>query len=330
VATGQPIGLIVLLTAIAFAVAGCATNGSIKQSGESELVDSERAMVMPPPGGPAIVGVVQKGYENGLEQTLSLATSSNVPGQNYMRVAFVGGRGEGSSQLSYRPFRAGLLQQEIARAAPGVRLSRSPTFLQNSYGPFGYAFGHGRRGDACLYGWQQIRSGSQNRGTPTDLGMIQVRLRLCDNHATDEELLSVLYGYTITGSFDGQLWNPFGRPTAIDARIGKPGQPIYPTSARDENDFTFGYSAGQLVKPEPRRVRASAAREVRMAAPIAEEPSTAPDRPLVPLPGSAASTVHNSGASNARFIGTGPEAPSGTVPSPDCIGAMATTAGCKY
>lgn len=328
-ATRHQIGLVVLLTATASAVSGCGTTGSIKQSGESELVDLEKAMVMPPPGGPAIVGVVQKTYKNGLEQTLSLATSSSVPGQNYMKVAFVGGRGEGTSHQSYRPFRAATLQQEIARAAPGVRLSRSPTFLQNSYGPFGYAFGHGRSGDACLYGWQQIRSGSQNRGAPTDLGMIQVRLRLCDNRATDEELLSVLYGYTITGSFDGQLWNPFGRPTAIDARIGKSGQPIYPTSARDENVFTFGYSAGQLARPEPQPVRASVPRQTRVSAPIVPDVSLDPDRPVVPLPGISASAGVNSPSGEARPTGPRTEASSGNVPSPDCFGALASAASCK-
>ncbi|WP_353622788.1 cellulose biosynthesis protein BcsN [Aliirhizobium terrae] len=275
------------------------------------------------------MGVVQKSYKNGLEQTLSLATSSSVPGQNYIKVAFIGGRGEGSSQLSYRPLRAGALQQEIAKAAPGVRLSRSPTFLQNSYGPFGYAFGHGRNGDACLFGWQQIRSGSQNRGTPTDLGMIQVRVRLCDNRATDEELLSVLYGYTITGSFDGQLWNPFGRPTAIDARIGKSGQPIYPTRPSDESDFTFGYSAGQLWKPTAQRVRASVAREVRLEPPTAPEVSADPNRPVVPLPGSAASAGVNSDTSEERPTRPSAEASSGNVPSPDCLGAQVTSASCK-
>lgn len=328
-ATRQQTAWIILLTAIASAVSGCGTTGSIKQSGESELVDLEKAMVMPPPGGLAIVGVVQKAYKNGLEQTLSLATSSSVPGQNYMKVAFIGGRGEGSSQLSYRPLRAGALQQEIARAALGVRLSRSPTFLQNSYGPFGYALGHGQSGDACLYGWQQIRSGSQNRGTPTDLGMIQVRLRLCDNRATDEELLSVLYGYTITGSFDGQLWNPFGRPTAVDARIGRSGQPIYPTSARDENDFTFGYSVGQLGKPEPQPARASVPRQIRVSAPITPAVSTAPDRPVVPLPGSTASAGINSDIGEARPTRPSAEAQSGNVPSPDCLGALAIAASCK-
>jgi hypothetical protein len=316
----------VLLSAIASTVSGCGTTSSIKQSGESELVDSEKAMVMPPPGGPAIVGVVQKNYKNGLEQTLSLATSSSVPGQNYIKVAFVGGRGEGNSQQSYRPLRAAALQQEIARAAPGVRLSRSPTFLQNSYGPFGYAFGHGRSGDACLYGWQQIRSGSQNRGTPTNLGMIQVRLRLCDNRVTDEELLSVLYGYTITGSFDGQLWNPFGRPTAIDARIGKSGQPIYPTSARDENVFTFGYSAGQLAQPEPQPVRPSVSRRIRLSARVLPDP----DRPVVPLPGSSALAGVSSATGEARPTGARTEASSGNVPSPDCLGALASAASCKY
>ncbi|SFB61060.1 Cellulose biosynthesis protein BcsN [Rhizobium sp. NFR07] len=328
-ATGHQMGWIVLLIATAAAVSGCGTTGSIKQSGESELVDLEKAMVMPPPGGPAIVGVVQKSYRNGLEQTLSLATSSSVPGQNYMKVAIIGGRGEGSSKLSYRPLRAGALQQEIVRAAPGVRLSRSPIFLQNSYGPFGYAFGHGRSGDACLYGWQQIRSGSQNRGTPTDLGMIQVRLRLCDRRATDEELLSVLYGYTITGSFDGQLWNPFGRPTAIDSRIGKSGQPIYPSSARDEKDFTFSYSAGQALNPVPRSGRASVPQEVRVSAPTALDVPAVSNRPLVPLPGSAASASVASDVSETRQNGSSTEALSGTVPSPDCLGALAPAASCK-
>ena len=43
-----------------------------------------------------------------------------------------------------------------------------------------------------------------------NFGMIQVRLRLCDARASERQLFGVMYGYTIIGTLNGEIWNPYG------------------------------------------------------------------------------------------------------------------------
>lgn len=317
---------------------GCeTTTGGVAQPSGPELVARDKALVMPPPGGPAIVGVVQTKRGNGIEQTLSLDTSSSVPGQNYLKLSFQGGdTGDKAPSTAYRPLGDPELRREIASATPGAPLSRSSTFLQNAYGPFGYASGHSRRGDACLYGWQQIRSGSVGNGIGRDFGMIQVKLRICDNRATERELLSVMYGYTIVGNFQGEIWNPYGSPGGVDPRIGQPGQPIYPMPDMTARAMAFGYSPEPVVDHPPVRPRRVAVRPARVSAPVAVSPPPAPvsmpvvNGPRVPLPsgGGATGVQIPQPAPLAATTKSGGAAPV-SVPSPDCIGTTAMTAGCS-
>ncbi len=311
------------LSAVA-ALAACTSSGSVKQGSGPELVDNEEALVMPPPGGPAIVGVIGRTRGNGAEQTISLATSSTVQGQNYLKIAFFGGSGsQDGPSMTYRSLSEGDLRREIARAAPGVPLVRSTAFLQNAYGPFGYAFGRSRSGDACLYGWQQIRS-RNGSGIGRDFGMIQIRVRLCDIQATERQLLAVMYGYTVTGGFQGEIWNPYGRPGGVDSRIGQTGQPIYPAAEAVPQTISFGYSSPVATTRPATPVRA----KVREASPSV--PAERIDGPRVPLPeiGAApAAPVQSSSAVAVPGKASGGETV--TVPSPDCIGATVMTAACS-
>jgi hypothetical protein len=40
-----------------------------------------------------------------------------------------------------------------------------------------------------------------------------------------------VYGYTVTGSFSSDQWNPFGRATDAGSTVGVNGEPIYPNDA---------------------------------------------------------------------------------------------------
>jgi len=313
------------LSAVAM-LAACTSSGSVKQGNGPELVDKEEALVMPPPGGPAIVGVIGRTHGNGVEQTVSLATSSTVPGQNYFRIAFYGSSGsQEGPELSYRSLNEGDLRREIVRAAPGVPFVRSSAFLQNAYGPFGYASGRSRSGEACLYGWQQIRSRSTSSGIGRDLGMIQIRVRICDSHATERQLLAVMYGYTVTGGFQGEIWNPYGRPGGVDSRIGQTGQPIYPAAETGPQNISFGYSptVGTIRPATP--MRAEVVHETGPSVPVKR--SNGPRVPLPEIGVAPASPVQSSPAVAVSGKASGGEAV--TVPSPDCIGTTVLTVACS-
>jgi hypothetical protein len=309
--------------ALMLALVGCSTTGGVRQPSGPELVAADKALIMPPPGGPGIVGVVQQSHENGTEQTVSLTTVSRIPGQNYLKISFSGGRdAEQPTSTAYRPLGEATLRTEMNAAAPGVQLTRSTLYLQNAYGPFGYASGHSRHGDVCIYGWQQLRSRSTGNGFGRDFGMIQVRLRLCDNRATENELLSVLYGYTIVGGFQGEIWNPYGSPAPIDPRLGQTGQPIYPTPDATARLAAFGYSAATPITTNS--IRPVADRTVRAS--TAPHPTPAPAN-RVPAPGPEAGVITiPSPPADASVTGN---STSVVVPSPDCIGTTAIPAACS-
>lgn len=318
------------MAALAAMIAGCTSTGGVRQPVGPDSVEPEKALVLPPPGGPSIVSVVEQKRGNGVEQTISLFTSSSVQGQNFLKVQFLGASGAnpGAGNASYRMIREGDIAREMARSVPGVPMATSATFLQNSYGPFGYASGHSRAGDTCLYAWQQVRSSQSAHTQARNFGMIQIRLRLCDARASERQLLGIVYGYTVTGTFDGDIWNPYGAPPPADPALGQTGAPIYP----DEG----GYRATTMpigYEPAPaavRQTRAVAVRRVQAqpapAAPVLQPPVG----PRVPLPNDDTQTNAIEPPAEAPAAVEQTARPIGvTVPSPDCIGDAAMTAACR-
>ena len=53
---------------------------SLSVISQAQSVPVGQALIVPPPGGPAVVGVTETAYENGLAQNVLLATNSAVPG----------------------------------------------------------------------------------------------------------------------------------------------------------------------------------------------------------------------------------------------------------
>jgi hypothetical protein len=319
------------LMAVAATMAGCASTGGVKQPTAPEAVPSEKALALPPPGGPSIVGVIERKRGNGTEQTISLFTSSSVPGQNVLKIQFLGASGAnpGTSSVSYKMINEGEMAREMFRAVPGVTLVRSGAFLQNSYGPFGYASGRSRSGDTCIYAWQQIRSSHSAQTQARNFGMIQVRLRLCDANATERQLLGIVYGYTITGTLDGEIWNPYGDAPGADAALGRTGSPIYPDEGGYRNNpMSIGYDAAPVAV---RRVAVAPVRSVAAERPDDQE-ATQQQKPLgprVPLPDLPAETPQTSVAAAPQPAQQSAKATGVTVPSPDCIGDAVMTTACR-
>ncbi|MDI7862110.1 cellulose biosynthesis protein BcsN [Rhizobiaceae bacterium n13] len=279
------------------------STGGEKIPTNGATVSAENALALPPAGGPAIVDIVERRYNNAVEQDILLFTAAATPGQNVMSVRMygpVGAEHDGRSRLAYRPLQKTSMLSEIRRQFPGVSLRQSQLYLQNNYGPFSYAFGRGRDTDACLYAWQQVRSTDNERPFFQNSGMIQVRLRLCDADATEEDLLTVMYGYTISGTFSNPGWNPYGAPPRVPDTLGATTAPTYPKPREMAGSFA----------PRPVVPRATSAPAVERieASPVPAPVST------VRLPSPATQDA---------------DLPNVVVPSPACAGAAAATTGCR-
>ncbi len=285
------------------------------------------------------MSVVEQKRGNGVDQSISLFTSSSVPGQNFLKVQFLGGRGEnpGAGNAPYKMVNESTISREMVASIPGVRMARSATFLQNSYGPFGYASGTSRSGDTCVYGWQQIRSSRSAQTQARNFGMIQVRLRLCDARATERQLLGVMYGYTVIGTFNGEIWNPYGTMRGGDPTVGRPGNPIYP----DEGGYrstpmAIGYEPAPTQtysRPAPVRravVRPAATAPIAPALPQAIGPRVPGPDLSETLPQAPMSAPALTGTSMRQQTPQQTMTASGVnVPSPDCIGNTAASAACQ-
>lgn len=252
-------------------LAACAQGAPIQTASTQRAVDATAAFVLPPPGGPGIVSVVERRYNNATQQEISLVTNAHTPGQNWIRVKLFGPvqtQQAGQTDASTMPISFGNVGAEARTALPTAGMQRSPYYVQNRYGPFGYATGRSGQ-DLCLYGWQKIQSLPKLVGNK---GAIDIRLRICEANASEQQLLALMYGYTVSAFFGSQNWNPYGDPAAPPPTLGRSGADVFPAElARAE-------------KAGPVRPAATAAprRAVQAPTPPTEQP--VPHRPLVPPP----------------------------------------------
>lgn len=243
------------------------------------------ALALPAPGGPAVVDISERRYANAIEQHISLTTQSSVAGQNFLRVQFFGPMGSdaGASRLSNPPLAEAGITREMRAAIAGIAMSRSPLYVQNSYGPFGYAVGR-HESDLCLYAWQRLTNTTAHLVVNT--GTIQIRLRICGRGATEASLLSVMYGLTVNAAMSGRSWNPYGDPRPADPRLGQTGIPILPTAP----DRMEPVLEAPPPAARPREARKGGA--VPASPPAAPElPAPPPGAPIVPPPPGAVGAV---------------------------------------
>ncbi len=278
----------------------------LRSDDQTRMVPNEQAFALPDVGGPAVTAVLETRYANATQQDVLLATSAANSGQNMLRIQIFGpvetqlGGGKGL-RPGYLP--AKNVQAEMRELFPGVRMQTSNYYVQNKYGAFSYAVGRTKAGDTCFYGWQRITSTGFAQTWIGNKGSIQVRLRLCDESASEQRLLQSMYGFTISASFKDRNWNPFGVPLPPDETLGRPGAPIYPVSA----------SRFETVTDEPQPKRQAAASNASPPSTAQQIPAQlpAPVGPAVPPPPGdsvAASTAGSAAPRQAAPI----------VPPPPC------------
>jgi hypothetical protein len=309
------------------AISGCASKDGIRVPDASASVSNDQAFALPPPGGPAIVNVIEHHSSNAVQQDIYLFTSASTPGQNVLRVTFFGPVGldyDDHKDMAYKPVRDSDVSREMRREMPGVAMARTAYYVQNNYGPFGYATGKSHSGDTCLYAWQQIRSDANAQSTFQNRGTIQVRLRLCDAHATEQQLLGVMYKYTITGTFPAPGWNPYDAPPKVDSSLGKTENPIYPGVPSSSVNQPPAAFQPQVSGPAAVvRARAIAA-PVR---PVAQAPAVIarPIGPTVPSPLGSQQQPQGQQVQSQSTVRPLPV----VVPAPGCVTAAAEGSTCK-
>lgn len=309
-----------LLPLLLGVLSACTATRSATTISAPRTVDASQAVIMPAPGGPTVISVIEERFSDAVEQKVVLGTDATNAGQNYLGIRMYGPmerETRGTKSLGFRSLTAAALGGEIARAMPGVAMKTSTLFLRNSYGPFGYAYGRTEAGDSCIYGWQQLRSSEAQRAGYRNAGAIQIRLRLCENGASEKELLAVMYGYTVTGSFSSDQWNPFGRPGDVAKTVGAGGDPIYPDDAE--------LAAAPKVAPQPTSRRRPVAVERRNEEAVVEEgdEDESVAKRIVDVPAPAGIEDGASSSDNAAL----PDMPGQdrvVVPGPDCQGDNAS------
>lgn len=271
------------VAAAGLTLAACTTDTRLERSSLNTLVPETQAIALPPAGGPAIVSVIERRYANAIEQNIVLASNASAPGQNTLRVQMFGpvGSEAGSERLTDRPIALARIASEMREQFPGIAMQRSDFYTQNGFGPFGYAIGrHGTR-DLCIYAWQRLAGSTQ--GAPfANMGAIHTRLRLCQTGATEETLLSVMYGYTLNTAFSSTAWNPYGRAPGADARLGLTGQPIHPGGTLGPAHVLQPVAA-PTPAPRQRQRQPQPSAQPEQVTPAAIQPPP-PGSPIVPPP----------------------------------------------
>jgi hypothetical protein len=289
---------IFLGTAAALVLAGCGGAARGPQlNTQFAQVSANEAFATLPPGGPPTVTVIQKNYINARSQDIVLTTMASSPGENRLSVSMFGRMPENTgaeNRLPNMPDSQSELGVELQKEFPQTAMKIAPYYVQNKYGPFGYAMGRPAPGELCMYAWQRI---TQSTGPNVNImftprGAIVVRLRVCEAGATESSLVALMYGYVINATFNESNWNPYGSPVEVPATIGVAGaDPVVPMSVTGPATVIEGAQGPDPEAVTERRLRNSARprrRVVREAVPVDFAPP-APVRdysmfPEVPVP----------------------------------------------
>lgn len=296
---------------LALAAAGCINDGGLRLVSPVSDVPVARAFMMPPPGGPAIVAVLERRYGNGLAQDIVLENNTALAQQNALYVRAFGpmGRDAGEGSLGPDVPSLAVIRSELRSRFPGVPMKVSGLYAQNRYGALGYATGRGR-GSNCIYVWQRIAA--EPSLLRFEVGAITWRLRLCDPHTSVRDLLLIAYGVTVTGAFRSQRWNPFGEPPGPDPRIGKPGAVILPQEVVVRTEV----SPQPFGKAPASRRRAAPRRTARASRPAAKRAPAAPLALNRPAPGAAVvPRPHDTDLDEPTVRGSGPPASANRQPA---------------
>jgi len=196
-----PIRGVALAALMAGALAGCSA-GPVDTRAAYETPEAatsdNNAMASLPLAAGAPVAVIQSQAHGVLTQRIVLRGDPNTVGENAIVVKVNVDRGptdiDGPVGLPTRSKIAAELDENFA----GVDMAFSSAFARNSFGPFGYAIGHPRTGETCLYAWQfaihkPAGLGSAPTGAPSlPTQPTSVRVRLCRTSLGEGEMVQLL------------------------------------------------------------------------------------------------------------------------------------------
>jgi hypothetical protein len=285
----RTLGFVAMLAAMT-AVGGCVAPYGERVDPEAlaqdRILGPEAAFVAPPVSGPPVIGVIQRTYRNAVTQSIILHTDGAVAGENTFAVTFYGPLKAAPDAGNLKRDTGTLTEigAEMRRKIP-LPMAISPDYAQNSYGPFGFAFG-GTAAGRCLYAWQRIHAQRNIFQEPSARGEISIRLRLCRRGVTDAQLLAVMYGYQIVATLPNPNWNPFGTPPPADPSIGQRGVTINPLAHEPSSLDGVPAAAAPVVPPAATPARSAAPRATRRTetAPVAASRARQPpDRLPTPL-----------------------------------------------
>lgn len=257
-----------LAASVALLAAGCGMypwrGQNPKVANLATEVEVADALVLPEPGStPPVVAVVQTTYLNAIEQEIILGTNSHSRGQNAIYTVFFGPVKDRTGWENLRQddfLNEEVIEQEMLDRMPGVSMYVSNYFVQNRYGPFNYAIGNAGGGELCIYGWQRIQSQVPMNFFLRDRGVLSIRLRLCQIGATEQDLLRVMYRYSINGYFLPYVWQPYGRPMGEPEGLGRIGGPLaYPSGLQGDGTVLDGWMGPEetVAAPAPAAPRRS-------------------------------------------------------------------------
>ena len=269
-----------LALATALCVSACSGQRAIVPGTSSTSVSPDLAFASLGPGSPPVLSIVQTDYANATRQAIALGTSGSTPGQNELRVDIFGidnGTVARDTTLSDRPLGQAGLAAEAQAALPTVPLRPTLNYVQNRYGPFGYAIGRSAQGDTCLYAWQRIATPEIQVSIFNRRATITMRLRLCEPDATEAMLVASMMNLQVNASLSGGSWTPEPKPLSPD--FAAPGVSLGPApivSAADHSEPAT--PAATVTPPAP---AAAPVRRVRRAAPRPAEPALAAPPPVI-------------------------------------------------
>ncbi len=302
----------------AMALAGCVAPYGERVEPEplaqDRMLGPEAAFVAPPVGGPPVIGVIQRTFRNAVRQTIILQTDGSVAGENAIDVTFYGPLKSAPDAGNLKRDTGTLTEiaAEMRRKIP-LPMAISPDYAQNSYGPFGFAFG-GSSAGRCLYAWQRIHAQRNIFQVPSARGEISLRLRLCRRGATDAQLLAVMYGFAFVATLPNPNWNPFGTPPPADPSIGQRGVTINPLAHEAAARAAVSDAAAPQAVAAPVRTAAPAStRRPEVSRVPATRSGQLPDR--LPTPIAEPSRVRPTGSTSAPTELGMPPALSDTSPA---------------
>jgi hypothetical protein len=261
------------------AVEGCAAQRAVVEDSNAHVVSPTLAFVSLGPGAPSDLSVIESPYANATRQTIALTTHGKTPGENQLRIDVFGLTNPNvapDSALPDRPLNEADLMSEAQDTLPDVPLRISANYMQNRYGPFGYAVGKSARGDTCVYAWQRLETPEQKLTIVNSRNTISVRLRICDPKAAEATLASLMMNLSVNVRLSGGSWTP--DPKALSPAIGAAGAPMAPSQVLAAAVNPFPPSSAVATRT-PRAKRAVAPEPVSA---LAVSPS--PSGVLVPPP----------------------------------------------